>query len=226
MASTSSPRRTTRRSATSTATRLDGRRKRRAPHARRRSPAGTATTPRADAPLGGPHLRRRSATPPPPSWCACPSTTPCARWWPTTRCATRVAGIARRLVEFFRVDAASGVQLDGWLMSPAGLRLHAKVPGALPRLRRAGGPDGDRQLGRERLPVAPDADPAGVRGGVAWTTAGRPPARPRVAEGDLPEGRRAGLGGPGRRRARVIRAAAVRRLRRGSASGGGAAAGR
>ena len=63
-------------------------------------------------------------------------------------------------VEFFTVDVGDGVILDGWMLKPSTFDRVAEVSGHRVRLRRAGGADGDRSLGRR-----PHAVPSRARRG-------------------------------------------------------------
>ena len=102
----------------------------------------------------------------------------------TTRpCARRSRRSPAAPSEFFRVDIGDGAPLDGWVMKPPRLRPGQALPGALPRLRRAGRPDGRRPLGRHQLPLAPDADAAGLRRRQRRQPRHAGAARPRLAQG-------------------------------------------
>ena len=150
----------------------------------------------------------------------------CARWWRTGGSRTPSPGSGAGRPEFVKVDAGGGLAARRLGHEAARLRLDQAVSGALPRLRRAGRPDGARPVGRRRLPLAPDAHAAGLRRGVR----GQPGHA--VAARAAPSGRRSTRrsacvnSADQAAAARTMRALAAGWTRPGSASGAGAAAAR
>ena len=126
---------------------------------------------------------RRSTRRPSPSWCGCPAGEPVRTLAGNAALEAKVEGLARKRVEFFRLPIGGGVEVDGWRILPPGLRPGEEVPAARPRLRRTGRPDRAGQLGRQHLPLAPDARPAGLHRRELRQPRDARAARPRLAEG-------------------------------------------
>ena len=225
--STSSPRPTTRRSATSSASRST---------ARRRHDALTPDRPAGDArvsdlarrPLGDPHVfdvrrSRRSIE---------LVSLPDHKVVADARRQRGVEGEARRARSRRRPSSsgstsATGVELDGWCIKPPGFDPSKKYPLLVHVYGEPAGPDGARPLGRPERPLAPDARPAGICRGERRQPRHPRASRPRLAEVHLSADRH-----PRLRRTRPPRCGRSRRrwpLHRpepGRRSGAGAAAAR
>ena len=124
----------------------------------------------------------------------------------------------------FNVDAGDGSQLDGWLMKPADFD-STKVPAALLRLRRARRPDRARPVGRRTTSGTSMLTQKGYLVAIVDNRGTPAPRGPRVAEGRSTDSSACSRLGDQAVAARTCCGAAVRGLRRASASGAGAAAG-
>ena len=100
-----------------------------------------------------------------PTSCGCPSHA-VARTLVTNDSLRRtLAALKQGAVEFFQVDIGDGVKLDAWMMKPADFDPIEEVSDPVLRLRRAGGPDGVGRYGGSGLALAPDAHAAGLHRG-------------------------------------------------------------
>ena len=140
--------------------------------------------------LGLPHVVRFD-TPPVIELVSLPAT----RWCgpsPTTRAGGEGRGrsCSRRSSSSASTSAAAWT-LDGWMLKPPDFDPDKKYPVLVARLRRAGGPDGARSLGRQHRALAPGARRRRATWWRAWTTAARRRRKgARLAQGRLRAGRR------------------------------------
>ena len=203
-ASTSSPRPTTRRAATSTARAWTAR----APPSaspRRTQPGTHAYDISPDGALRDPHVldRRPAAGHRPRDACRRTRASACSRT--TRRSRRRSRRWLTPPIEFFQVDIGDGVTLDGWMMKPQELRPVEEVPAAHVRLRRAGRRRGHRHVARRPRPLPPRARRRRVRRRLRGQPRHAGAQGPRVAQGHLRRGRRARLEGAGGRGPRAAR---------------------
>ena len=100
--------------------------------------------------------------------------------------------------EFFRIDIGEGVQLDGYMLKPSTFDAIEEVSVHHARLRRAGGADGERFVGRLAAAVPSRARRGRLHHHQHRQSRHAGAARHRVAQGRLRHGRRSVVEGSGR----------------------------
>ena len=123
----------------------------------------------------------------------------------------KVDGLSRKRAEYFKLPIGDGVEVDGWRILPPDFDPGQEIPPHRLRLRRAGRPDRPGRLGRQRLPLAPDAGPEGLYRRQLRQPRHPGAPRPGLAQVHLPADRHPGLGRSGRGRPGGHRRLAVRR---------------
>ena len=127
------------------------------------------------------HSYSRFGTPPVADLVQICRTTMSSRRLPTMRPEETLAAVRMGKADLFRIDIGNETLARRLVHQAAGLRPGQEISGALLRLRRAGRPDGARSLGRQAIPMAFHARPAGIHRDERRQSRHAGAARPRLA---------------------------------------------